>query len=366
MKWLKRSSALVLAIGLALPCAFASRLHAQAAKLTPAPEGSFTLCVIPDTQGYRGRATKSQPKSTDPLTNTVFDRHTRWIVANLESQRIVFVSHVGDIVDRNVPEQWALARTFMDRIHGRVPYGICVGNHDMRGGGDSSLFQQQFPASRFKDFPWYGGCFPGNPDKPKVSCNNANSFQLFSAEGMDFVFLHIECCAPDNVLKWADGVMDKHADRWAIITSHMDLGPLHRPRKKEDFITAPKGRMTWTKVYGSKGNTPQQMWDECYRKHANLLMICSGDQSRTTACYLPKAGDHGNMVHAMTSDYTSSGPLRLYRFKPKANEIQVITYNTRKSRLVDETHYVPGRENHQFTIKHKLSPKPAQAAAAGQ
>ena len=33
--------------------------------LSPAPEGTFSIVVIPDTQGYRGRGTKAQPGSTD-------------------------------------------------------------------------------------------------------------------------------------------------------------------------------------------------------------------------------------------------------------------------------------------------------------
>ena len=103
--------------------------------LDPAPEGTFSLIVIPDTQGYRGAGTKAQPKSTDEVTNVAFDTQTRWIVENLQPQRVVFVSHVGDIVDKNVPEQWAVARRCMDRLHGAVPYGIAPGNHDMAGDG---------------------------------------------------------------------------------------------------------------------------------------------------------------------------------------------------------------------------------------
>ena len=62
--------ALVLAIGFAF--AFAG-----AAELDRPPPGAFTIVVIPDTQGYRGRATKATPDSSDPLTNPVFQNHTR-------------------------------------------------------------------------------------------------------------------------------------------------------------------------------------------------------------------------------------------------------------------------------------------------
>lgn len=319
--------------------------------LAPAPESSFTLVVIPDTQGYRGRDTKAELESTDDVTNPVFEAHTRWIADNIETQRMVFVSHVGDIVDKNTHDQWAVARRCMDRLHGRVPYGISAGNHDMASDGNSSLFQQYFPASRFEDFAWYGGSFPGKPERPHISVNNANSYQLFSAEGLDFVFLHLECNAPDDVLAWADGILTQYADRLAIVTTHMDLGPVQRPETGEGFFSDPKGRMQWTKRHGARGNSPQQMWDKCFRKHENLLMICSGDQSRTTAMYQRSTGDHGNVVHALLSDYTSSGPLRLYRFLPLENAIQVITFDTTHRQLVTETRIVTQPEMHQFMIR---------------
>lgn len=112
----------------------------RADELPAAPEGTFSIVVIPDTQHYRGRGTKSQPDSQDPLTNPTFDAWTDWIAANLKQQRIVLVSHVGDIVDKNNREQWAVARRCMDKLHGKVPYGISVGNHDMSSDGNSSLF----------------------------------------------------------------------------------------------------------------------------------------------------------------------------------------------------------------------------------
>ena len=326
-----------------------------AAELDLPPPGAFTIVVIPDTQGYRGRATKATPASTEPLTNPVFENHTRWIVEQRERQAIVFVSHVGDIVDINNDDQWQLARTCLDRVHGVVPYSLTVGNHDMTRAGDSSRFQRQFGAARFATFPWYAGAF--NPPRPvqSVSGDNANSCQLFSAGGLDFVHLSLECNAPDDVLAWADALLRKHAGRRALITTHMDLGPLEKPGSNAEFITAPKGRMRWTKIHGDRGNSAEQMWEKLYRKHANLAFIFSGDQSRTTALRLTARGDAGNPVHSLLSDYTSSGPLRLYRFLPRENRVRVITYDTTRREIVASTAYVPDRDQHQFTLEYAMA-----------
>lgn len=330
--------------------------------LDPAPEGSFTIVVIPDTHAG----------PTD--LNVKFDNHTRWIVDNLDAQRIVFVSHAGDIVNRRPGygdddnlDPWRLARTYIDRLHDLVPYALAVGNHDMSG-SNSSRFQEFFPAARFAGFDWYGGCYPGHPDRPAhESGNNANSYQLFSAEGVNFVFLHLECNAPDNVLEWAGEVLETHTDRLALITTHMDLGPLEAPRATvtEDgqrrsaswhFINAPKGRMCWHKNHGERGNPPQAMWDKLYRHHPNLRLIFSGDQSRTQTMTKSDTGKYGNTVHALMSDYR--GILRLYRFLPAEQALRVITYDTTAERLVTETRRAMDAEDHQFTLPFEYSLTP--------
>ena len=333
-------------------CIVALNTAANADDFPSAPQGTFSIAVIPDTQHYRGGAANEKPKTANPVTNPVFDSYATWISRNLDEQRIAFVSHVGDIVDVNNQEQWAVARQMMDKLHGRVPYGISVGNHDMVRSGDSSLFQEFFPASRYEKYDWYGGHFKGT--RGSVSGNNANSFQLFSAEGFDFVFLHLECNAPDDVLAWADGILKTHSDRRALITTHMGLGPRGKPEEAQDYFDAPKGRMQWKKCHGDRGNTPQQMWDKCFRKHPNLFMICCGDQSRTQAMHQTSSVEHGNLVHEVLSDYGSNG-LRVMRFVPQKNRIEVRTWIPLKNEFCKSTKIVPDVDEHQFNLRYDMT-----------
>ena len=303
-----------------------------AAELTPAPEGSFSIVVLPDTQTYA--AVKPE----------IFHAETQWIVDNLSRQRIKFVSHVGDIVDRNVTAQWQVARDAMDRLHGVVPYGFSVGNHDMvTATGDCSLFQQFFPASRFEQFAWYGDSYK----------NNSSSFQLFSAEGLDFVIVHLECNAPDDVLAWADRVLKEHSARRAIVTTHMYLGPLHRPTTSEGWYDDPKGRMLWKKCRGPRGNTPEEMWQKCFSKHENLFLICCGDQSRTQAMRRAVEGSRGNTVYEVLSDY-HEGSLRLCRFLPDEDLIEVWTYRPHQDELCGGTKIVSDPAEHHFTLPYEM------------
>lgn len=343
---------------LVLPAVLALASFAQAATpvLDPAPEGSFTIVVIPDTQGYSGRATKREPTSTAPLTNPVFANHIRWIKANADAQRIVFVTHVGDIVDINNADQWRLAKENLDGLRGVVPFGLAVGNHDMDHKGPADLFRAHFPAASFRDYPWYGGTFTSaDPAETALYGDNVNSYQLFSAGGLDFVIIHLVCNAPDPVVAWASGILDRYRDRRAIISTHMDLGIRLKPVTEEGFVADEKGRMEWTKVHGKLANSPLQLWEKLYRRHANLDFVFSGDQSRVTAYRMSLPAEDGHTVHALMSDYMSAGPLRLYRFLPKENQVRVITYDTTQLALTSRMTFVPDYTRHQFTVDYPMT-----------
>ena len=267
----------------------------------------------------------------------------------------MFVSHVGDIVEINREEEWAVAKRHLDKFRGSVPFGLTVGNHDMEGKGDASLFQKTFPASSFRGDDWYVGCYSHDRAEQNVSANNVNSAQVFTAGGIDFLFLHLECNAPDDVLAWASKVLDEHSDRRALISTHMDLGIIDKPKTAAGFIHDPKGRMRWVKNHGKRGNTAEQMWEKLYRKHANIGFVFSGDQSRVTAMRKTAIGDGGNLVHSLLSDYMSRGALRLVRFIPSKNQVQVITYDTTLNQLVESMPYVAQRDQHQFVLEYDMS-----------
>jgi hypothetical protein len=318
--------------------------------LPPLPDGAFTIVVIPDTQSYRGKGCKSTPDSRDPVTNVNLESQIQWILAHQQEQNIVFVTHVGDIVDKNHEDQWVVARQHLDALRGVVPFALTVGNHDMSSKGDARLFQQFFPAASFAREPWYLESYQHDREDQHVSANNVNSAQIFSAGGLDFLHLSLECNAPDDVLHWADGLLRRHADRQAIITTHMDLGIAHKPKTTAGYIDDPKGRMHWVKIHGERGNSGVEMWEKLYRKHANLRFVLSGDQSRVTALRLEQQADDGHVTHSLLSDYMSQPVLRLMRFLPHQERVEVLTYEVAQGFLVERSRYVPDTPQHQFQL----------------
>lgn len=335
----------------------------RAEKLPPLPEGAFTYVVIPDTQLYHGKGAKvkkgrKSPKG--PASNPAFQSRVEWIAANIEKEKIVFVSHVGDIVDVPNDSQWALASGIMSQLDGKVPYGIAPGNHDMVG-GSTALFNEWFPSSRYEANAWYAGAFAGyvNGEGRKVCSGNADSCQLFEAGGMKFVVLHLECNAPVQVLEWADSMLEKHSDRKAIVCTHMFLGFITKESNSGGWgKNAPPGGlfgcMQWKKRHGDEGVTAVDMWEKCFSKHKNLFLIVCGDQGAAICWRETMKGVHGNTVHAVLQDYPRTADnedwIRLYRFLPAQRKIDVWTYSPQRDRVCLSAGFRKGRDWHVFSL----------------
>jgi hypothetical protein len=347
----KLLSILLVLVSLAQPAPAESTKRMIGSRPLPGmPAQAFTIVVIPDTQSYAGKGCKATPDSNEPVTNVNLAAQVNWIREHRDDQNIVFVTHVGDIVDKNNANEWAVAKQHLDTLRGVVPFSLTVGNHDMTSRGDAHLFQEHFPAASFAQFPWYLSSYTHTRAEQNVSANNVNSAQLFSAGGIDFIHLSLECNAPDDVLAWANTTLEKHAGRRALVTTHMDLGILDKPKTTEGYIHDPKGRMRWVKIHGARGNTGEQMWDKLFCKHPNLDLIFCGDQSRVTALKITAKADDGHLVTSLLSDYMSNPVLRLLRFVPAEHRIHALTYEVVQQALIDDTPYVHDLDEHQFTL----------------
>ena len=123
----------------------------------------FTLVVLPDTQFY----SESYPAT--------FTAQTQWIVNQRAARNIVFVTHLGDIVNVATTEsQWVNADTAMSLLDGQVPYGMGPGNHDLTDSPMGTHFNAHFPVSRYDGQSWYGGHY---------GSDNLNSWQTFDRLG---------------------------------------------------------------------------------------------------------------------------------------------------------------------------------------
>lgn len=301
----------------------------------------FTLGVLPDTQNY----SRDFPH--------VYTSQTRWLKENAEAYRMPFVCHEGDVVQFNDYVEWERAVESHKEIDGVIPYGLNVGNHDYswswikgeRGNiiRESSRIDQFFPVSKFEKESWWGGC---------MDQSMHNTYQFFEGPGgLKFIVVNIEFFPREESLNWANAVLEKHPDHRAIIVTHAYM-------YNDDTRIGPGD--SWD--YRLNGADGEDMWEKLVRKHRNIFLtlsghICSGpdgyDPSWTETGLLTSEGDNGNQVHQILADYQArpnggDGFLRLIRFVPENNQIEVTTYSPFLDEWLREPH-------NQFVLNYEMS-----------
>src|SRR5690606_6071676 len=75
----------------------------------PKSERKFSIAVLPDTQYY---TEESRGGKVD-----IFDSQINWILANREKENIVYVAHLGDLVNKGeIRGQWDNATRVMYKL----------------------------------------------------------------------------------------------------------------------------------------------------------------------------------------------------------------------------------------------------------
>jgi len=251
---------------------------------------NFTIVVLPDTQYY----SESYPE--------VFDNQTQWIVDNIESMNIVFVSHLGDLVDDpDVIEQWENANNSMSKLDDKVPWSVLLGNHDGIGPNDNN-FVTYFGSNRFSDNIWYGGGYQN------VGRSN---YQLFSAGGSDYLLLNIQYDPNDDVLLWANGVIDQYPLRRVIVSTH-------------DYID-------WGGLFsGWRSSIGQRIYEKLVSGHANqIFLVLCGHVDRVDS---RTQNLNGFTLYELVFDYQDqpnggNGWLKILEFSPSQDKIFVKTFS---------------------------------------
>lgn len=281
-------------------------------RITPTAD-PFTLVALPDTQRY----------AQYPQHNHIFYEQMQWIVDHKAAENIVFVTALGDIVNNSNTTQYAVADAAYDILDGNltvnpdgiIPYSPTMGNHDFTQIGVRSsgapLYIQNFGSQRFAGRSWYGGHY-----------RDLNHYQFFSGGGYNFLQISLEYEAPDEVLDWAREVIRTHPGMPTIISTHSYAYDVSQSRR----ITR----------QSSDGNSGEAVWNKLIYPNPQIFMVLNGHFDSTAAAtpgewHQVSSNILGLPVIEITSDYQeqegqASGLLRLHRFDPATNTIQVKTY----------------------------------------
>ncbi|WDQ19348.1 metallophosphoesterase [Rhodopirellula sp. P2] len=331
---MKRSTLLVFVL-LVLACCQPFSLMGQDAiganeDAEPGPD-SFTLVVLPDTQGYadvRHRETQKHWPGIGDQRFCFFEQ-TEWIKQNQKRLNIVMAVHVGDITQTDHDEEWKIANDAFKVIDNHVPYVLCSGNHDMgyspqhrrTSYSRDSLVNAYFSPSRFTENPLYRSQFGGEKSLHFQEEGKIENYYVFlNAGGMKFLILALEFKPRDKVLAWANEVVSEHADCRTIVVTHA-------------YLTSKNGQRSSADQYAVQGNSGEAIWQDFVSRHENIFLVLSGHAMENR---LTSKGKHGNAVHQVQADYwywdvpriqAGSGFLRIMTFRPGENRIDVQTYS---------------------------------------
>lgn len=281
----------------------------------------WTVVALPDTQRY------AENRSTAPR------EQAEWIAENADAENIVFVSHEGDLVEDGSDEgEWQHMDEALAPLDGTVPYSTVPGNHDWARTFDRSSsvanYKSYFGPSRYEGRSWFGGAGPSNGEPNR---DDLNTYQLFSAGDYSFLHLALEWEAPGDVddpstpLGWAQQVLDEHADRPTILTTH-------------SYLRDDTGRRTRSvQEVDGDGNTGQRIWETLVEPNPQVFMVFCGHWHETDGeAYQVSTNSAGEPVYELLADYQDrenggNGLLRRVEFRPggtnEPDRIEVRTFS---------------------------------------
>ena len=309
---------------------------------TVEPTTPFRLVLLPDTQYYAS--------SSKRIAH--FNAQTKWIVNQRAAQHLVFVTHVGDIVDHgsigsaNNKAEWDRADKAMKTLDGDlkanpdgvIPYGAAPGNHDydvvyLKAG--IAQFLKYFGPQRYKGRTWFVGASP----------NSQSMAQEFSDAGRRYLHLALEWKPSDKTLLWAQGLIAKRPTVPVIVSTHQLMGTGDPGKRSNSGDTTDSG-----------GNNSGE---SLYRKLAVpfpqvFLMLCGhihGDGRRVDK------GPLGHSVLQVLADYQKdpsggNGWMQLITFDAAAKKVGFKalspTYKAGSTSGPDRTK--SSKSNHSFTF----------------
>ncbi|MCT2594352.1 metallophosphoesterase [Streptomyces sp. N2-109] len=301
----------VLSAALTVPAATGAATALGAGSATAAPSSArrpskggrfddesprFSLAVLPDTQ-YLFDADSSDP---EPLNATF-----RYLVSERAGANIAFMTHLGDVTEHGTKDEISLAADTFRTLHGKVPYSVLAGNHDVDGSTDDQRgdteYLRAFGPKRYAAMPTFGGASP----------DGYNSYHVLRAAGRRWLVLALDWRVSDAGLRWAQGVLDEHPTLPAVLTTH---------------------DIAWSDEKGAArlSSNGQRLWDDLVRGNDQIFLALGGHYWPPGRTVL--TNDAGHDVHLHLANYQDryyggAAMIRLYGFDLVRGAVDVETFS---------------------------------------
>jgi len=255
---------------------------------TPEPK-AFSIAWISDTQGYTA------------ADNDVFGKMTQWISDTQQDYDTVMTVHTGDIVYNAYREyEWQNSTAAFARLPKGMHILTVAGNHDQLPGYD--------PHTPYLDY------------RPDTDFDPAHAFDdsgyvyytTFTESGVPIIVFSLSYGLEVDAADWVNEICKQYSDHYAILCLHnyMNLGG-----------------------YSSVG---VRLIDQVVKQSPNVRLVLCGHERGMA--YLPEVVDdngdgkpdrtvHQMMMNVQDDITNGVGYLRLLRFDPNADTIEVVTYS---------------------------------------
>jgi hypothetical protein len=246
-----------------------------------------------------------------------------WVVNNKADRNIVAVLGVGDIVNYPNATMFSRAVAGWDLIkNAGMIYLPTIGNHDYDGINPAlrgvHAYNTYFGAQYFAGKSWYGSNY---------NTSNENYYIEFSANGNDYLVFSLEIFPRDEVLVWAQEIVNMNHDKKIIVVTHSYLN--------NDGTRTLSGDPDGTGAYfmDPASNDSQKVWDEFIKVNPEIFLVICGHVGHYPQCnYSTDTNDDGGTVHQLVADYQSvenggNGYMAILQFQPLLNRIEASVYS---------------------------------------
>ncbi len=244
----------------------------------------FTIVALPDTQVY----------AEEGLIE--FQKQVEWVLNNASAQNILFVTHLGDVVDNGTDTaQWVNAMNALNPLLNQddLPFSIVRGNHD-----EPSFFLQNIPVSFMAKKPWFVG----------TSSSGLTQAQLFEALGLQILHIGFQKDPSAEEIAWANALLAKPNMQGVpvIVSTH-------------DYIDG-----------SGQSATGKMIWNGFVKNNPVVFMVLNGHTHTEYALVNHDAANRP--VYQMLSDYQDrpfggNGLMRFITIDPAHSKIFVKTFS---------------------------------------
>lgn len=263
----------------------------------------FAISHHTDTQYIVEGAVENESPEERAVWQQAYEDAARWVVENADDRKIAYHAHTGDIIENwHQDDDWehedrareefevaSAAQQILDDAG--IVNGVLPGNHDNVTGqdvGPDNLYNEYFGPERYEALEqtaaWQDR---GASHHPWKEGDNDNHYDLFTAEGLEFVVVSLGYDVTQEEAEWADSVLKQYPDRNAIVLTHA----YNKPSNAADGRGA------------SASHDGTIVLEEVVAKNPNVALVLSGHEHGVSIVTRNDVGTEGNHVVELLADY---------------------------------------------------------------